>query len=147
VTGLPTPAYDQDGVRLYLGDCRDSPNRADMDAEAGPAFAHYLRTDKSGARPIPPELLEAWIECRWLGRVVVPAAPPSQYEPGLVLDPFMGTGTTAMAAVKLGRRCIGLDASQDYVKQAITRLSVGDAGVRRIVEAQRAGVEQPTLFG
>jgi len=29
--------------------------------------------------------------------------------PGLVLDPFMGSGTTAIAAAKLGRRWVGID--------------------------------------
>ena len=139
----PITRYEQ---RRYAGQLRDSPNRADMEAEAGPAFAHYLRTDKSGARPIPPELLEAWVERGWLEPVAVPAAPASQYEPGLVLDPFVGTGTTCVAAVKLGRRAIGIDASEEYLKQAVTRLTVGDAGVRRIVAAERAGAKQEVLL-
>jgi len=67
-------------------------------------------------------------------------------EPGLVLDPFIGTGTTAVAAVKLGRRCIGIDLSEDYLKQAVTRLTVGDAGVRRMVKAARDGARQEPLL-
>jgi hypothetical protein len=69
-----------------------------------------------------------------------------EYEPGLVLDPFVGTGTTCVAAVKLGRRAIGIDASEEYLKQAVTRLTVGDAGVRRIVAAERAGAKQEVLL-
>lgn len=61
---------------------------------------------------------------------------------GTVLDCFIGTGTTAIAARKLGRRCIGIDASEDYLKQAVTRLQVGDSGIRRMVQARRAGAEQ-----
>jgi hypothetical protein len=68
------------------------------------------------------------------------------FEVGLVLDPFIGTGTTAVAAVKLGRRCIGVDLSEDYLKQAVTRLTVGDAGVRRIVAARRDGATQEPLL-
>jgi hypothetical protein len=64
------------------------------------------------------------------------------WTPGLTLDPFIGTGTTAVAARKLGRRCIGIDASEDYLKQAVTRLTVGDTGIRRMVQARRAGAEQ-----
>jgi len=117
-----------------------------MEAEAGVAFAHYIRTDKSGARPLPPELLEKWVATGWLERVQLPEASENQYEPGLVLDPFCGTGTTAIAARKLGRKCIGIDASEEYLQQAVTRLTVGDSGVRRMVEARRAGAEQGTLL-
>jgi DNA modification methylase len=43
----------------------------------------------------------------------------------LVLDPFVGSGTTALAAVRLGRRCIGFDISDKYIDLAERRL-VGD---------------------
>lgn len=45
-------------------------------------------------------------------------------QPGdLVLDPFVGTGTTAIAATALQRRCIGFDISEKYVNLAERRLS------------------------
>lgn len=69
------------------------------------------------------------------------------YVPGTVLDPFIGTGTTAVAARLLGRRAIGIDISRSYIDQAITRLTVGDKGVRQITEAARHGQEQLTLEG
>jgi DNA modification methylase len=40
----------------------------------------------------------------------------------LVLDPFMGSGTTAVAAVKLDRRCLGYDISEKYIGVAEQRL-------------------------
>lgn len=40
----------------------------------------------------------------------------------LVLDPFLGSGTTAVAAVQLGRRCIGIELNTDYFKVAQQRL-------------------------
>lgn len=44
-------------------------------------------------------------------------------EPGdLVLDPFMGSGTTALAARNLGRRYEGVEAIQDYVVLNAERL-------------------------
>jgi DNA modification methylase len=39
-----------------------------------------------------------------------------------VLDPFMGTGTTSLAAAKWGRNSIGLDIEPRYVEMARTRL-------------------------
>ena len=35
---------------------------------------------------------------------------------GTVLDPFVGSGTTAVVAVRLGRKAIGIDASADYLE-------------------------------
>lgn len=40
----------------------------------------------------------------------------------IVLDPFMGSGTTALAAEMLGRQWIGIDTSQVYIDQANKRL-------------------------
>lgn len=45
---------------------------------------------------------------------------------GLILDPFMGSGTTALIARKLGRDFWGCDLSPEYVKMARTRLANSD---------------------
>lgn len=36
----------------------------------------------------------------------------------LVIDPFIGVGTTADAAISLGRRCVGLDINEEFIKHA-----------------------------
>lgn len=41
---------------------------------------------------------------------------------GIVCDPFMGTGSTIVAAVEVGRRGIGIDISQTYIEVAAGRL-------------------------
>ena len=41
---------------------------------------------------------------------------------GIVLDPFMGTGTTVVAALKHGKRGIGIDVSDEYVANARRRI-------------------------
>ena len=40
----------------------------------------------------------------------------------VVLDPFMGSGSTALAALKAGRRFIGYETNPDYVKLAEQRI-------------------------
>lgn len=44
-------------------------------------------------------------------------------EPGVVLDPFMGSGTTAVVAENLGRRWVGIDLNKDYVEMSEDRIS------------------------
>jgi len=56
----------------------------------------------------------------WLLRRIIEATS----NPGdVVLDIFMGSGTTAVAAKKLGRRYFGCDISEDYVKMARERVA------------------------
>ncbi len=43
-------------------------------------------------------------------------------EGGVVLDPFMGAGTTALVARRLGRRSIGIELNADYCELAARRL-------------------------
>lgn len=40
-----------------------------------------------------------------------------------VLDPFVGSGTTIIAANKLGRKCVGIDLNPDYKRLAESRIA------------------------
>jgi len=40
----------------------------------------------------------------------------------IVFDPFLGSGTTALAALKNGHRVIGVDLEKSYLKIAVARL-------------------------
>ena len=59
-----------------------------------------------------------------------------------VLDPFVGAGTSVIAAVKLGRRGIGIDKSKRYVNLANKRIAALEAGT---LEFRRSGtpIRQP----
>lgn len=46
-----------------------------------------------------------------------------------VLDPFLGTGTTTLAAAKTGRNSIGLEVDEHYLNQAHTRIANETSGL------------------
>ena len=47
-------------------------------------------------------------------------------ENGIVLDPFLGSGTTSVAAKKLGRNYVGIEKNEEYCCWAEKRLSLSD---------------------
>ena len=46
---------------------------------------------------------------------------------GVVIDPFAGSGTTIVAARRLGRRAGGLELHQEFVIEARRRIRADDA--------------------
>lgn len=66
----------------------------------------------------------------------------SSKEGDLVLDPFIGSGTTAVVARRLGRNYFGCDISKEYVEMANARLKGGSKAVREI----RASSKQLSLL-
>lgn len=48
----------------------------------------------------------------------------------IILDPFMGSGTTAIAALDFGRKYIGIDISPEYCKMAEERINRNQAQVK-----------------
>jgi site-specific DNA-methyltransferase (adenine-specific) len=46
----------------------------------------------------------------------------STNEGDLILDPFLGAGTTAMGAVRTRRRCVGIEMEESSVKLSVVRL-------------------------
>jgi DNA modification methylase len=84
---------------------------------------HYIRTDRKGARAIPPDLLAKWIGDRYLTPPQRVVGEPPAPVPAVVLDPFGGSGTTGLVSQALRRRAILIDVNPKYVRQAIGRAS------------------------
>jgi hypothetical protein len=59
----------------------------------------------------------------WQQSCKCPAAPPV---PAIVLDPFMGSGTTGLVCQTLGRDFIGIEANPEYLAIAKRRLAVNE---------------------
>ncbi len=62
----------------------------------------------------------------------------------VILDPFMGSGTTAIAARNLGRSYIGIDISPDYCKMAEKRL--GGEVLKRVKNQSKIQSHQMELI-
>lgn len=82
------------GKRLQNGSGRNAPHVQTLAEEAKQALGGYFREFTFG-----PKLHLGWDRCDC-------DAPTT---PGTVLDPFMGSGTTLLAAAELGRNAIGVD--------------------------------------
>jgi DNA modification methylase len=69
-------------------------------------------------------------------------------DPGdLILDCFAGASTTGAAAVRLGRRFIGIELNADYVSQGRERLQAEERGMSLSAfrAEKRTKVEQRSL--
>jgi len=107
---------EYEDLRRYF-DCRSGDQYSDVWNFAAPKFNHGHPTEK-------PVLLMLYI------------VRLSVRKSGVVLDPFMGSGTTGVAAVQMGRKFIGIERDPKYFE--IAR--------RRIEEAYLQGdmfIEQP----
>ncbi|XAI95842.1 DNA methylase N-4/N-6 [Microcystis phage Mae-JY24] len=206
---LPKPYYDQDGITIYHGDCREIlPHLPQVDLVlTDPPYGRCLETDYSSLRrctrmyrPIhgdsevfdpscflkhpclffganhfahrlPPGTWHVWdkretaksnlfadfevwwtswksgpsriFRYQWVCGVHPGSRPENIKHPtvkplplmiyvmqsapsGVVLDPFMGSGTTLVAAKQLGRRAIGIEIDEEYCRIAVERLAQGN---------------------
>jgi DNA modification methylase len=62
-----------------------------------------------------------------------------------ILDPFMGSGTTGVACVKLGRRFIGVEIEPKYFDIACRRIADAVSRPDMFIEAERQREEQITF--
>ena len=83
-----------------------------QDALNLPTIANVATGGETGNHPCPkPYRLLTWLVEQFT-------------DPGdLIIDPFMGSGTTIKAAAHMGRRAIGIDVVEDYCAIAVSRLA------------------------
>ena len=67
---------------------------------------------------------------RWLVRLVT-------HRGGLVLDPFMGSGTTGIAALQEGMRFVGIEQDADYMEIAKRRIAEAEAEIEQARAKER----------
>lgn len=63
----------------------------------------------------------------------------------VVLDPFMGSGTTAVACVRTGRKFLGSDIEQEWIDVANIRISQVDFSIPKIIPVDDSNLIQQKL--
>lgn len=63
-----------------------------------------------------------------------------------ILDPFMGSGTTGVAAVRMGRNFIGIERDERYFDIACARIAAAQSGARGFTRQHR-DERQADIFG
>ncbi|MCF6101772.1 DNA-methyltransferase [Mesorhizobium muleiense] len=84
-------------MRVQTGTGRNSADVKVLAAEAKAVLGGYFREFTFAKRET-----TGWTDCGCAG----------PFRPGIVLDPFMGTGTTLRAAIDVGRSAVGVDLAQ-----------------------------------
>jgi site-specific DNA-methyltransferase (adenine-specific) len=87
---------------------------------------HPERADHPTQKPL--EIIE---------RMIKASCPPG----GVVLDPFMGSGTTALAAKRLGRQFTGFELNQDYCDIINERLAAPEVPVAGAAKKRQAAAK------
>lgn len=83
---------------------------------------HWLRRNRRDVWTFPPAQLDEAHYASFPEEIPFWCIKASCPWPGLVGDPFMGAGTTAMAAIGLGCKYWGMDGSQEYIDIAEDRI-------------------------
>jgi len=74
--------------------------------------------------PILSKEFQSEIRCPFCGSSQITLKHPG-WEIGVVLDPFLGSGTTMKVCLELKRNCIGIEINPEYIKIAKERLNWG----------------------
>jgi site-specific DNA-methyltransferase (adenine-specific) len=130
------PYMNQDAVRRPIGDWVESRlsklgenDRSRQDSANASGFGRDISKWVDKQTVLPSNVLSLALVGKNKGHpAVFPVDLPLFFikllcpEGGLVLDPFGGSGTTGLAALSAGRRCVLIDNNEEYCQAAIKRL-------------------------
>lgn len=68
-------------------------------------------------------------------------------QPDTILDPFMGSGTTGVAAIQMGRKFIGIEREPKYFDIACKRIEAAAAQGDMFIQPAANNPEQAPMFG
>lgn len=109
------PYYTGHGVTLYCGDMRNIIPAAGLTADLIVIRAQSMHHRATHPTQKPLAILAPLLEY---------GCPPA----GLVLDPFAGSGSTAAAAIRTGRRAVLVESREDYCEAIASGIAApGDA--------------------
>lgn len=129
-------AMYQEAVRVPMGDWSQArlrnlseTDRRRDNSHVQSGFGKKIENWVGRELAYPDNVLHLATECSNQGHsATFPVELPSWFiklftRPGdVVLDPFLGSGTTAVAALQLDRRCIGIEINHEYVQLAQERV-------------------------
>lgn len=105
--------------QIYALDSKDH-----IDIDTGQVFPNVLCVSNNAKKdlhpaPYPEELIERLLKLY-------------SYQDDIVLDPFLGTGTTVVVAQRLKRQFIGIELSKKYCKEALQRLNENPLSIKTL---------------
>lgn len=121
------------------------------ESKVGSGFGKNISNWVGREKVYPSNVLHMATECNNVGHsAAFPVDLPSWFiklftQPNdVILDPFLGSGTTAVAAAKLGRNYLGIDTSVEYCDIAKNRISGIQLHFPSFIEKQKVTINGNT---
>jgi len=141
----------QEAVTIPVGDWAEGrlANLSETDktrdeSKVGSGFGKNVSNWLGRSRAYPTNVIHMATECSNKSHsATFPVALPSWFiklftkEGDVVLDPFVGAGTTALATIQLGRKYVGIDINEEYVELARKRIAETQIRLPIIAEPPR----------
>lgn len=108
----------------YHGGFKTAATEKEIEASSGGASRFFYaakasRSDRGEGNTHP--TVKSTVLMRWLCRLITPSG-------GIILDPFMGSGSTGVAAIQEGFQFIGIEREKEYFEMAQRRLEEATTG-------------------
>ncbi len=151
---------DQDAVMVDMGEWKDkrfkylSGNDLERYAsQVGNSFAKNIANWKKRDKAYPGNVISLATNCKNVGHpAAFPSGLPSWFiqllspKEGVVLDPFLGSGTTALSCIDLDRRFIGIELNKGYADLSCEKVNMrltqrGKRGIRNLQKEALSKVE------